>query len=293
MTLTPTEFAATDLRATELTQAEFKKIAHLTYQLVGIDLKESKRELVKARLTKRLRALELRTFEDYLKVIEKDHSGEEMATMIDLLTTNKTQFFREIQHFEYLQHQLLPLMNRSSSKIRFWTAGCSFGQEPFTLAILLREVLENLDRRDVRILATDISRPVLAKARKGIYPENELNDVSPQLLRRYFTKISDSPSPSYQVIQPLRSMIHFARLNLLAAWPMKGLFDAILCRNVLIYFDKPTQQKLIRRFWNLLVPGGHLFIGHSESLTGLTHDFQYVQAALYVKDSAGRMGSEG
>ncbi|MDZ7260505.1 MAG: protein-glutamate O-methyltransferase [candidate division KSB1 bacterium] len=273
----------TDLWSVKLSQAQFEKISQLVYQLCGINLHQGKEELVKARLMKRLRALGLGSFEQYLKYLKHDTTGQELALMIDALTTNKTSFFREPQHFDYLRRQIVPRLRMEGRKIRFWSAGCSSGEEPFSLAILLREEIPDIDRRDVRILATDISTRMLALARQAVYEENTLWDVPMPLLQKYFTPVRDKPPRTYRVNDNVRAIVRLARLNLIDAWPMKGPFDVIFCRNVMIYFDKDIRQQLIQRFYELLRPGGHLFVGHSESLTVLSHRLRYVQPAVYLK----------
>jgi chemotaxis protein methyltransferase CheR len=265
----------------KLEKAQFETISQLLYRLTGITLHPGKQELVKARLTKRLRALGLNSFDSYMEYLKSDNPEGELVAMIEAMTTNKTSFFREPQHFDYLRRQIVPgLRNR---KIRVWSAGCSSGEEPYSTAILLNEAIHDFALRDISILATDLSSRMLAHARKGVYDTNHLRDVPPLLVSKYFTCIETSPVRRYQVIEPVRRHVHFGRLNLMGEWPMRGPFDVIFCRNVMIYFDKPAQEQLVNRFWKLLKPGGYLFVGHSEGLVGLPHEFRYVQPAIYVK----------
>ena len=265
----------------ELKKAHFDKISQIVRQSAGINLHPGKEELVKARLGKRLRALGLKSFDAYMRHLKHDHPEGELVAMVEAMTTNKTSFFREPQHFDYLCRQIVPqLKNR---KMRIWCAGSSSGEEPYSAAILLNEAIQGIALWDIRILATDLSSRMLAYARKGIYDANRLQDVPPLLISKYFHCIETNPARRYQIIEPLRRKVHFARLNLMGEWPMAGPFDVIFCRNVMIYFDKPTQEQLVNRFWNLLKPGGHLFVGHSESLAGSPHEFRYVQPAIYVK----------
>jgi chemotaxis protein methyltransferase CheR len=221
------------------------------------------------------------TFEAYLARVRGD--ARELAEMIDLLTTNKTSFFREAAHFDYLRDRLLPALG--PGPLRIWSAGCSSGEEPYTVAMVVREAWGALASRDVKILATDISRRVLATAAAGVYPEALLGEVPPELLRRHWTRAEASgvrgAAPGWRAGDGLRSLVTFAPLNLMGAWPMRGPFQAIFCRNVMIYFDKATQQALVNRYYDLLAPGGHLFVGHSESLSALSHRFTYVQPAVY------------
>jgi chemotaxis protein methyltransferase CheR len=271
----------TGLTPMKLEKAHFEKISQLVHRSVGINLHPGKQELVRARLTKRLRALGLKSFDAYMEYLKSDNSEEELVAMIEAMTTNKTSFFREPQHFDYLCRKIVPGLR--GRKVRIWSAGCSSGEEPYSTAILLNEAIQDLALWDLQILATDLSSLALSLARKGIYDTNHLREVSPLLVTKYFTCIDTNPTRRYQVIAPLRRQVRFARLNLIGEWPMKGPFDVIFCRNVMIYFDKPTQEQLINRFWKLLKPGGHLFVGHSESLAGSPHPFRYVQPAIYVK----------
>ncbi len=270
--------------APELTEADFRRVAELAKQTAGLNLQHGKEGLVRARLARRLRALGLASFDDYLSLLSSEKSPVELKEMVDALTTNKTSFFREPQHFDYLRQKLLPAHAAAGTAPRMWSAGCSSGEEPVTLAVVLHECMPEALLRRSRILATDISARVLERAKDARYPAEQLAELPRDVVRRHFV-----PAPggaTWQVAEPLRRMIHFARLNLMGEWPMQGPFDAVFCRNVMIYFDKPTQGRLVRRFWDLLSPGGHLFVGHSESLTGLDHEFRYVQPAVYVKEDA-------
>lgn len=270
-----------NLMSAELTEKQFKKISQLVYQLCGINLKDGKQALVRARLMKRLRALKMNSFDEYMNYLDQDKNHKELSYMVDVMTTNKTNFFREPEHFNYLCDYILP--RTKSRRMRFWTAACSSGEEPFSLAILLRENILDIDTRDVKILATDISMKMLEKARNSVYGEEVLRDVPPLLLQKYFTKIRTGSSIIYKVKDNIRKMVQLGWLNLMDPWPMKGPFNVIFCRNVMIYFDRPTQQRLINRLWELLEPGGHLFVGHSEGLSAVSHKFHYVRPAVYKK----------
>ena len=264
----------------DLDKRHFDTISQTVYQIAGITLPRGKEGLVQARLSKRIRALDLDGFEDYLARVRNDRSGAESAIMVDLLTTNKTSFFRESQHFDFLSQHVFPALHTARAPVRIWSAGCSSGEEPYTLAMLLREEFGTGERGDMRILATDISARVLERAKKGVYAPNLLDGIPPALLHRYFNR---TPEGEHSASGELRSLIRFARLNLMESWPMRGPFDAILCRNVMIYFDPPTRERLVQRFHALLAPGGHLFVGHSETLSSLSHSFRYVEPAVYVK----------
>ncbi len=267
----------------ELSRKHFTHIRETLYRVCGIDLQAGKEELVKARLVKRVRALELAGFDDYLRYLDGDRSGKELKIMVDALTTNKTSFFREARHFEYIREMILPALRPKGGRMRFWSAGCSSGEEPYTLAMMLRESISGIDKLDVRILATDLSPTMVSTARQGRYARSLIGDIPPGYVKKYFARTDNDDE--LQVVDQVRSMINVGQLNLMDQWPMKGPFDVILCRNVMIYFDLPTKQKLIDKYWNLLGPGGHLFIGHSESLTGLSHRFRTVLPAAYVKES--------
>lgn len=264
----------------ELSRRHYQQIRSLVYSVAGINLHEGKETLVRARLARRMRELGLTSFEAYLEHVSAAGS-DEVPRMVDALTTNKTSFFREPQHFDCLRHRVLPPLIERGSSIRVWSAGCSSGEEPYTLAMVLRGEL-GVNGPDTRILATDISARMVDAARIGIYDEEDVADLPPALLRACFTRVAGTP-PRFAAGDALRSMIRFARLNLMDEWPMRGPFDVIFCRNVMIYFDKPTQERLVGRFHEILAPGGYLFVGHSESLSGVNHGFSYVQPAVYVK----------
>jgi chemotaxis protein methyltransferase CheR len=266
---------------THLSQKNFSKIAEAVYRLCGINLLEGKEELIKVRLSKRLRVLGLENFEEYVALVERDE--KELAAMIDSLTTNKTSFFREPQHFACLRECVSPELGAPPQRIRIWSAGCSSGEEPYSIAMTLKENHPNLEAGDVRILATDISMKMVARVREAVYDEEALRNLPPCLLKKYFVPARSKTSRSFRVCEAVRALVRVAQLNLMEPWPMRGGFDVIFCRNVMIYFDKATQETLVRRFGELLRPGGYLFVGHSESLTGLSHSFQYVKPAIYMK----------
>ncbi len=271
----------------KLTEKHFNEISGLVRRVCGINLHDGKKELIKARLSKRLRKLKIDSFDKYLECVKNDTGGGERTSMLDALSTNLTQFFREPDHFEYLGAKLLPrIVAKASEKgrrLRIWSAGCSSGEEPYSLAITVCENIPNPQLWDAKVLATDLSTRMLAHASKGVYGVERLEAVAPQLRSKYFSCVQPSSDKLYSVSKSIREMVHFARLNLMTPWPMRGPFDIIFCRNVMIYFDKPTQGQLIERYWDLLAPGGTLFIGHSESLTGVRHKFRYIQPTVYEK----------
>ncbi|UCD81295.1 MAG: protein-glutamate O-methyltransferase CheR [Desulfobacterales bacterium] len=270
-----------NLMSVQLSEKHFSRISEIVYRSSGINLKKGKEALVRARLAKRLRVRSIFNVQEYLDYIESAEGSHERALFIDVMTTNKTSFFRETEHFNYLRDQVLPQLK--SPRLRFWSAACSSGEEPYTLAIWLREHMSDIDTRDALILATDISRKMLEKAHSAVYPAETLQSLpSPQFMK-YFTKLDGSQAGSYRVVEGIRKMVRLAWLNLLDAWPMKGPFNVIFCRNVMIYFDRPTQQQLINRFYDLLEPGGCLFVGHSEGLSSINHKFRYMRPATYRK----------
>lgn len=260
----------------KISQNQFDHISRTVYDFCGIRLTQEKQTLVNSRLTKRLNTLRLNDFDEYLELVEKDRN--EFSQMIDSLTTNKTDFFREIQHFEFLRKKILP--NLRSRKLRIWSAACSSGEEPYSISMLLHEALPSIRNWDIKILATDISNHILEKAKKAEYDDEQTADVSPNLRQKYFTR---TPAGKYAVLDSVKNLVRFARLNLMGEWKMQGPFDVIFCRNVMIYFDKETQGNLVNRFYDLVSPGGHLFIGHSESLNGIAHNYRYIQPAIYQK----------
>lgn len=261
----------------------FRRVSRLMYRISGVNLTDGKQELVRARIAKRMRVLGQASITEYVDLVEGPGGGEELAHMVDVLTTNKTSFFREESHFDFLASTVIPEWLSSGGPLRIWSAGCSSGEEPYSVAMLLLDRVPDLARRDVRILATDLSRPVLAKAQAGVYDEPLLTSVPPALRERCTTARPGLPGGLLlrEMNREVRALVAFAQLNLMGHWPMRGPFDVIMCRNVMIYFDRETRQRLVERFARLLGPGGHLLVGHSESLNGLDHGMSYVMPAVY------------
>ncbi|MBN1125826.1 MAG: protein-glutamate O-methyltransferase CheR [Sedimentisphaerales bacterium] len=270
-----------------LSDAQFRKISDLVYRHCGINLHNGKKELVRARLAKRLRMLHIHRFEDYLDYALNDPG--EFTNLIDSLSTNLTSFFRESQHFDYLKDVFYPKMlsakrQQSDFRIRAWSAGCSSGEEPYSIAISLLDAVQNQGRWDMKVLATDISTRVLSTAKSGVYEKERIEPLTPSQKQRYLVPVkSNNIRQTYEVAKILHETVIFAQLNLMGEWPIRGPVDFIFCRNVMIYFDKPTQEKLVNRYYDLLQSGGLLFTGHSESLTGVTHRFRYIQPTIYGK----------
>lgn len=274
----------------ELTDGEFIKISRLIYDLCGIRLTDAKKELVKARLGKRLRSGSFKSFHDYYEHVLRDESGKELILLLDSIVTNFTFFFRERKHFEYLQSEFIPSMitRKKNKKIRFWSAGCSSGEEPYSILITLLETIGDPLDWDIKIYATDLSTRVLKTAQLGIYPIEKVQDLPPYILKKYFLKGTQEWENFLKIKDYLKSYIQFQRLNLTEPFPFKEKFDCIFCRNVMIYFDKKIQAELVNRFYEYINPGGVLIIGHSESLAGIEHPFLYVKPSIYKKGLTGK-----
>ena len=271
-----------------LSESDFRKISNMVYDHCGINLHAGKKELVRARLAKRLRLGNFKTFPEYMNHVLRDKTGKEFSILIDSLSTNLTSFFRESQHFEFLQSRFLPALldkkcQSSNFRIRAWSAGCSSGEEPYSIAISLLEATQGRGRWDIKVLATDISASMLEIAKIGIYDAERVKPVGSLQKQRYLSSHHKNGQKTFEVSDRLRDTVIFSYLNLMNDWPIKGPIDFIFCRNVMIYFDKPTQSCLVNRFWDLLDSGGILFTGHSESLTGIEHKFKYVQPTIYMK----------
>jgi chemotaxis protein methyltransferase CheR len=272
-----------------LCDRDFEKFSRIIFDVSGIALTDSKKELLRARLGKIMRRRGIPSFRDYLALVEGDSSGNEVVFMLDAISTNVTSFFRESDHFRFMEDVVLPGIAGKADKtggkrLRAWCAGCSSGEEPYSLAITISEFITSNAKWDARILATDISTKVIKAAREGVYARPKLKDIPPNLVSRYFSReTGEEGLDLYRVVPGVRSIISFARLNLIGQYPFKGPFDVIFCRNVMIYFDKKTQEALVNRFHGYLDAGGHLFIGHSESLNGIAHQFQYVKPSVYRK----------
>ena len=258
--LLPGEFA--------LSHDDFRRISQMIYDDAGIMLTEGKAALVYARLAKRLRALKMQAFRDYCDLVASPAGAAERQEMLTSLTTNVTKFFREPHHFEHLKTQILAPLVQKGGRLRLWSAACSTGQEPYSIAFTLLSAWPDAANHDVKILATDIDRNVLAAAEAGVYAETLLDGVSPQMRARYFEPVNGERA-QMRVVQAVRRLITFRPLNLVESWPMQGQFQAIFCRNVVIYFDEPTQQRIWEKFTPRLAPEGALYIGHSERVTGL------------------------
>jgi chemotaxis protein methyltransferase CheR len=261
------------------TDRDFKDIASLVYNACGIVLGDHKREMVYSRLARRIRALKLNDFKAYLAYLDT-HKDQEFDAFINAITTNLTSFFREVHHFEFIKSELIPNLikaNKDTKRVRIWSAGCSTGEEPYSLAMTLNNAFPS--NWDVKILATDLDSNVLEKAQKGVYTAANVNGLDATHLKRWFLKSKDGEH--YKVKDKLRERISFKRLNLLQDWPMKGPFDLILCRNVVIYFDKETKDHLFKRYANILSDHGYLFLGHSESMGKEHSNYKNLGKTMY------------
>jgi chemotaxis protein methyltransferase CheR len=265
-----------------LTPPEFDKIRRLAYETFGLDLKPGKQALVSARLGKQMRGSRFRTFEEYVRHVEQDPTGEALVAMVDALTTNYTSFFRESAHFDFLTKTVWPDL-RNHDRLSIWSAACSTGEEPYSIAISLLEASNAALPGRFRVLATDISTRALAAARTGIYAADKLEPAR-QILSRYFLR-GTAGADAFQVRPEVRSLVEFGRANLVEGKLPPGPFQVVFCRNVMIYFDKTTQEHVVNRLAASIAPGGYLFIGHAESLTGIKHPFTYVQPAIYRKSA--------
>lgn len=264
---------------------DFNELRQLTKEFTGIDLNDGKEDMVYGRLTKRLRALGLAGFKDYIKLLKQDPDGEEMLSFTNSMTTNLTAFFRESHHFDHLKNTVLPHLmqtNRGSRRIRIWSAGCSTGEEPYSIAMTVAETVP--PGWNVKILATDMDSNVLATGSAGVYCESRLAGIEERKLKKWFTKGTGDRKGMVRAKSELRDMISFKRLNLMHEWPLKGPLDVIFCRNVIIYFDPETKAKLIDRYFDLLADHGTLFVGHSETLFGVTDRAKLVGKTIYEKE---------
>lgn len=264
---------------------DFLRVKKTVYDYAGINLSEGKRHLVYNRLAKRIRYHGLSNFKQYLDYVDA-HKEEEFTHLVNAITTNLTFFFRENHHFEQLANRIIPEAKQrhaTDKRIRIWSSACSTGEEPYSIAMTVQEAMGSFSGWDLKILATDLDTNVLEHARQGIYKSDKLEGVSPEREKKWFVQGKGSNEGHVRVKDELKDLITFNQLNLVQDWPIKGPFDVIFCRNVVIYFDKPTQKKLFQRFHDLLVPGGYLILGHSESLHNLNDDFELIGQTIYQK----------
>lgn len=262
-----------------LKASQFEKFRRLAYDQFGLNLTEAKHELVAARLGKKLRELKISSYEAYYDLVIADRTGESLIALIDALSTNHTSFLREASHFDFLLQAVLPKL-RKRMVIDIWSAPCSTGEEPYSIAVTFLEQLGVPPRPALRIRATDISTRALAVAKKGAYDSDRLVSMPLPLIKKYFRQTGPG---SFQVHDEVRRMVDFERVNLIEPMRASRTFPIIFCRNVMIYFDRPTQERVVANLSQFLEPGGYLLIGHSESLMGVRHSLEYVLPAIYKK----------
>lgn len=269
-----------------LSETDFRYIQELIGEHAGIQITEQKRSMVLGRLAKRVRTLQLPSVASYCDLL-RNAPERELSELISALTTNVTAFFREAHHFSFLAERIVPdllVRNSATRRIRIWSAGCSSGEEPYSIAITVLEALPAGQSWDFKVLATDLDQQIIEIGREGLYRREKLDPIPVQRRRRWFHGGNGLQADRVWVNEELREHVRFVPLNLMGHWPMKGPFDVIFCRNVIIYFDKSRKERLIGRFANMLPAGGHLFIGHSESLHGLTDQFRPIGKTIYRKD---------
>jgi chemotaxis protein methyltransferase CheR len=264
-----------------LSDAEFNQLRTMVHDRTGISLSQAKRELVYGRLVRRLRALKLETFGEYISLVENAHP-DEMQEFINAITTNLTSFYREPHHFEFLAETVIPQLVRSNAatrRIRIWCSASSTGEEPYTIAMTLRETESLWAGYDVKVLATDLDTNCVVHAKRGVYTLDRVRDLPRDVTHRWFTECADGKT--VQVKPELRSLVRFGPLNLMEAWPIRGPLDVIFCRNVVIYFDKDAQRRLFDRMADLQREDGHLFLGHSETLFKVSTRYELIGRTVY------------
>ena len=275
-----------------LSRADYELFRRLVYKKSGINLGDEKLHLVRARLGKRMRQRGLESFRDYYKYVEADSSGQELSHLLDAISTNTTHLFREIKHFEVMRDVFTRWLNEptwcaANPTIRIWSAGCSSGEEPYSLAMVAHSLLKGRRDVDAKILATDLSSRMLRQAVSGVFDIGRTKTVPPAYAQRYLKRVVQDGQTVAQIVPEVRRLIKFARFNLMSStFPFRNGFHLIFCRNVMIYFDRPTQETLVRKFGRHLVPGGYLMIGHSESLTSIDHGLAYIEPTIYQRDLA-------
>ncbi|QFY89086.1 protein-glutamate O-methyltransferase CheR [Magnetovirga frankeli] len=271
-------------REFRFTRKNFNFLRKISNQRTGIVVSDDKFDMFYSRLSRRVRALGLSDFSAYCAYVRDDPSGKEVLELVNAITTNLTAFFRERHHFDYLSRTVIPQIrqgNAAQRRLRIWSAGCSTGEEPYSLAITLREAASQLSGWDYRINATDIDSNVLATAARGVYPLERTKGIEHARLKRWFFRGHGANQGLVRVKPSLRELIDFGQLNLMEDWQMEGPLDVIFCRNVIIYFDKETKARLVDRYAQNLKLGGYLFIGHSESLYKVSERFESIGNTIY------------
>ena len=268
------------------TRKDFEQLCKLVDQHTGIQLAEGKEDMLYGRLSRRIRKVGLSSFREYIQLLEQGDDSDEFGEFINAVTTNLTSFFRESHHFDYLKQHVLPALmqkNRASRRIRIWSAGSSTGEEPYSIAMTVAETMP--PGWDVKILATDLDTDVLRHGELGIYDDTRVEGLDRAVVKRWFVKSATQPG-KVRVKPELQELIYFRQLNLLKPWPMKGPIDIVFCRNVIIYFDMPTKQKLMARYADILSDGGHLFLGHSEAMNNMSTQFHLCGKSVYTRQAS-------
>lgn len=269
----------------EMNDAEFKAISDIAYKEAGLVFSSEKASLVRSRINRRLRKLRINSFSEYAAFVESENGVDERRVMISSLTTNVSNFFRESHHFDIFRDQALPPLlerARAGGRVRIWSAGCSTGQEPYSIAMEILELATDIAGLDVKILASDIDPNVIETAKNGFYDAKAADDINSVLQNKYITPAKQGSREGFQITESIRNLISFRELNLLSPWPISGTFDVIFCRNVVIYFDEETQMALWPRFEAATGPEGWLFVGHSERLSeDLETNFKPVGKTAY------------
>ncbi len=263
---------------------EFEQLRSLVFQHTGIHLDQSKRDLVYNRFAKRMRNIGVNSFIDYFKYID-EHEDSEIEHFTNAITTNLTSFFREVHHFEILAEQVIPILrNKLDRRIRIWSAGCSTGEEPYSIALTLLHHIPDIAEWDIKILATDIDTEVVNTAAQGIYSMDKLKNIPDTIKQNWLHKgVKEISGGEFKMTDTAKALITFKRLNLMNEWPMKGPFDVIFCRNVVIYFDKSTQSSLFEKFSDMQYKNAYLFVGHSENLMKITDKYDLASKTVYQK----------
>ena len=261
----------------------FERFRALIYRECGINLTDLKRVMFSSRLQKRLSQLGLTSFQDYYDLVVAEHSDAELTTMLDYISTNQTEFFREPHHFTFLRERVLPEL-AVEKKIRIWSTACSSGEEPYSIAMTLSDAIDSPSKWNCRILASDISTRMLAKAASGEYSHARIDSLPADLVRRHFLLGKGDHTKVVKIKPHVADMTVFRRINLMdERYPIKSLLDLIFCRNVMIYFDRKTQAAVLAKLSRYLKPGGYLFMGHSETLQGISGEFHYIAPTIYRK----------
>lgn len=256
--------------ALTMSDTDFQAISDIAYKEAGLVFLPEKASLVQSRINRRLRQLKISSFSEYTAFVESEHGFSERKIMISSLTTNVSNFFRESHHFDILREQILPNLlsrARAGGRVRLWSAGCSTGQEPYSIAMTLLDAASDAPTLDIKILATDIDPNVIFTAKRGYYEKRSVDDISKSFQEKYIETVKNGQKIGFQMTEAVRNMVSFRELNLLSQWPISGRFDVIFCRNVVIYFDEATQLSLWPRFESVTAPDGWLFVGHSERLS--------------------------